>query len=150
MVGEAQLDWLVRGRKGNRPGLSPPLGTSSAESGGEAHKQEVAQGPWKGLRRQCLFHGKLLGMFVYNTRPKPLADPWFLFPPPLLSFLLSPGCVLPFGSQSQLPPGGLGGLSVPSRHITTSEGQPSLRSQPAGVTESARPPCWSLVVGAVL
>lgn len=65
-------------------------------------------------------------------------------------FYFSPGSVLPFGSQSQLPPGGLGGLSVPSRHITTSEGQPSLHSQPAGVTESVRPPCWSLEVGAVL
>lgn len=75
MVGEAQLDWSVCGRKGNRPGLSPPLGTSSAEPGGEAHEQEVARGPWKGLRRQCLFHGKLLGMFLQNTCPKPLADP---------------------------------------------------------------------------
>lgn len=44
MVGEAQLDWLVCGRKGNRPGLSLPLGTSSAESGGEARKQEVVRG----------------------------------------------------------------------------------------------------------
>lgn len=67
MVGEAQLDWLVRGRKGNRPGLSPPLGTSSAESGGEARKQEVARGalegpeetvpfPWETAGNVCLQH----------------------------------------------------------------------------------------------
>lgn len=50
----------------------------------------------KSPRRHCLFHGKLLGMFLYN---KPLADPWFLFPPPLLFFLLQP-CLSP---SIQLP-----------------------------------------------
>lgn len=106
MVGEEQLDWLVSGRKGNRPGLSLPLGTSSTELGGEAGKQEVAGGPWKSLRRWCLFHGKLLGMFLYNTCPKPLADPWFLFPPPLSLFF--PPSSLPQPFQSAASPGSRG------------------------------------------
>lgn len=124
------MDWLVSGRKGSRPGLSLPLVTS-AELGREAHKQEVAQGPWKSL-----FHGKLLGIFLYNMCPKPLADPWFLFPPPLSFFLLKP-CLCP---SIQLPLGGLGGSEC-SQPLATSEGQPSprWRFQPAGVTESGHP-----------
>lgn len=55
-------------------------------------------GPWKSL-----FHGKLLGIFLYNTCPKPLADPWFLFPPPLSSFLLQP-CFCPSIQLSESAP----------------------------------------------
>lgn len=56
MVGEAQVDWLVSSGKDSRPGLSLPLGTSSAELGGEARKQEVGGGgPWKSLGETLLF-----------------------------------------------------------------------------------------------
>lgn len=76
-----------------------PLGTSSAELGGEAHKQEMTGG----LRRACLDFAFSMGNFwecLSTTQcPKPLADPWFLFPPPLLSFLLQP-CLC---SSIQLP-----------------------------------------------
>lgn len=37
-----------------------------------------------------LFHGKLLGMFLDNACPEPLADPCFPFPPTLLSLLPTP------------------------------------------------------------
>lgn len=61
MVGEAQLDWSVCGRKGNRPGLSPPLGTSSAEPGGEAREQEVARGALEGPEETVPFPWETAG-----------------------------------------------------------------------------------------
>lgn len=103
MVGEAQVDWLVSSGKDSRPGLSLPLGTSSAELGGEARKQEVAWGGDLGRAwgRRCFFCGKLLGIFLYNTCPKPLADP--LVPVPASALLLPPSALpLPFHSAPRV------------------------------------------------
>lgn len=85
MVGGGTSGLVGQWQEGQQTRPLPALGTSSAELGGEARKQELARGP-----RKSLFHGKLLGIFLYNTCPEPLADPWFLFPPPLSSFLLRP------------------------------------------------------------
>lgn len=70
------------------------------------------------------FPGKLLGMFLYNACPEPLADPWFPFPPPLARLLLPTPAL--FRPSIQLPesaaPEAQGGQSVPSRHM--GRGQP--------------------------
>lgn len=95
------MDWLVSSGKDSRPGLSLPLGTSSAELGGEARKQEVAWGGDLGRAwgRRCFFCGKLLGIFLYNTCPKPLADPRVPVPASALLLLLQ-HCLCP---SIQLP-----------------------------------------------
>lgn len=73
-----------------RPGLPRCPGGPSLPSCAhqEAYEQEVwrpeVQLGWSPRSRRCLFHGKLLGMFLCNACPELLADPCFPFPPLLL------------------------------------------------------------------
>lgn len=143
------MDWLVSGGKDSRPGLSLPLGTFSAELGGEACKQEVAWGPLEEPGETLHFLWETAGNISLqhvSRVPSRWLTPVFLFPPPLSppsSF--SPASAHPFSSQSQLPLGGLGGseCSQPPHP----KASPRWRFQSAGVIELGHPvgscPLWS-------
>lgn len=138
------MDWLVSSRKDSRPGLSLPLGTSSAELGREARKQEVARGDLGRAWGDVAFSvGNCWEYFSTTRVPSRWLTPWFLFPPPLSSFLLQP-CLCPSIQLPESAPSwrSRGGLSVPSC--------PMQRPALAGASSQQESSSWATLLGAVL